>query len=442
MLTEEQLDIIGETIQPLFQYLEQELIKDVARRIKNTMTYTRTAELQALSMQELGYSPAQIRKEAMRLLNADAKYRREVAKNTAAYKKDIRKIIQNITNEAYKACDDIVANAGNMSWASDLTVWKQAGKELTDKSFLPQLVEGIQAQTLNEFKNLTQTTGFKTMSGYEAVKDLYRRELDKAVIKLCTGTFSQDKVLRDVVHDLAKSGLRTIDFSSGYSMHLDTAARVALRTGCHQLAGKIQNRNILGTDVNLVHVKSHWGARNTGTGHANHEQWQGKVYYIKPADYTAEAQRIGQDSITDLWEATGYSIDGKHPNDPLGLFGYNCRHLYFAFFEGISKVHEPAKEPGPFIVDGKTYDYYSMTQKLRSMEREIRGLKRERDALKSLKMDLDNIDVKITQNEREYTRFCKACGVPSETTKLRYESGTADLTKTKPYQDYRAGIAK
>lgn len=437
MLTEEQLEIIGEAIQPLFQYLEQELIKDVARRIKNTMTYTRTAELQAISMQNLGYSPAQIRKEAMRLLNADAKYRKEVAKNTAAYKKEIRKIIQSITNEAYKACDDIVANAGNMSWASDLTVWKQAGKALTDKSFLPQLVKGIQEQTLNEFKNLTQTTGFKTMSGYEAVQDLYRRELDKAVIKICTGTFSQDKVLRDVVHDLAKSGLRTIDFSSGYSMQLDTAARVALRTGCHQLAGRIQNRNILNTDVNLVHVKSHWGARNTGTDHANHEEWQGKVYYIKPADYTAEAQRIGQDSITDLWEATGYSIDGKHTNDPLGLFGYNCRHLYFAFFEGVSRVHEPAKEPGPFNVDGKTYDYYSMTQKLRKMERDIRALKRERDALKSLKMEASEVDVKIQRKIREYEQFCKDCGVPSQTSKLRYESGTADLTKTNAYQEYK-----
>lgn len=45
MLTGEQLEIISEAIQPLFQYLEHEVIVDIARRIKKTLTYTRTAEL-------------------------------------------------------------------------------------------------------------------------------------------------------------------------------------------------------------------------------------------------------------------------------------------------------------------------------------------------------------------------------------------------------------
>lgn len=34
MLTGEQLEIISEAIQPLFQYLEHEVIVDIARRIK------------------------------------------------------------------------------------------------------------------------------------------------------------------------------------------------------------------------------------------------------------------------------------------------------------------------------------------------------------------------------------------------------------------------
>ena len=46
MLTDEQLEIISEAIQPLFQFLEREVIVDIARRIKKTLTYTRTAELQ------------------------------------------------------------------------------------------------------------------------------------------------------------------------------------------------------------------------------------------------------------------------------------------------------------------------------------------------------------------------------------------------------------
>ena len=43
MLSEEQLEIIEEALVPLFQYLEHEVIVDIARRIQKTMTYTRTA---------------------------------------------------------------------------------------------------------------------------------------------------------------------------------------------------------------------------------------------------------------------------------------------------------------------------------------------------------------------------------------------------------------
>ena len=436
MLSEEQLEIISEAITPLFQYLEKEVITDIARRIAKTLTYSRTAELQATAMANLGYSPARIRKEAMKILNADPDYRKAVVKNTLEYKKEVRDTINEITKEAYKANDDIVANAGNMAWANDLSVWKSAGKALTDNSFLQQLVTAFAVQTAGELKNMTQSTGFKTMNGYESVENAYRRELDKAVIKICSGTFSQDKVLRDVVHNLAQSGLRSIDYASGYSMQLDTAARLSIRTGCHQLAGKIQDEDIKQTDEKLVYVSKHWGARNKGTGHANHEGWQGKVYSIKDGDYRNETFRIGQERITDLYEATGYSVDGSHSNDPLGLYGYNCTHNHYVWFEGASSFPKEQPQPGPFTVNGKTYDYYAMTQKMRSMERNIRSLKREKEALSSLGMDTTEVRAKIKGKTAEYKEFCNACGVPAATSKLRYESGTSDLKKTKAWKRY------
>lgn len=443
MLSEEQLEIISEAIQPLFQYLEHEIIADIARRIQKTLTYTRTAELQAMSMRELGFSPAKIRSEAMKILNADPDYRKMVAKNTLEYKREIKKTINDITKEAYKANNKIVADAGNMSWVDDLKVWKQAGKELQDNSYLHQLTESFADQTAGELKNLTRTTGFRTMSGLASIENAYKNELDKGVIKICSGTFSADKVLRDVVHDLAHSGLRSIDFSSGYSMQLDTASRLALRTGCHQLAGKISDKNMEQTGENLVYVSKHWGARNENTGHANHEQWQGKVYYVKSGtDYAEEAQRIGQDRIVDLWYATGYSVDGTHENDPLGLDGYNCRHNRHVWFEGVSTFPKEDPEPKPVTINGKTYDYYAMTQRMRSMERAVRALKREEEALKALGMDTTEIKAKVKQKTALYKDFCKQCGVPEKTTKLRYESGTSDLKKTKAWQDFHANIEK
>lgn len=437
MLSEEQLEIIEEALVPLFQYLEHEVIVDIARRIQKTMTYTRTAELQAHSMSELGYSPARIRKEAMKLLTSDPEYRKAVAKNTLEYKREIRDIINNITKEAYKANDEIVAGAGNMAWIDDLSVWKQNAKELTDNSFLPRLVEMFSEQTAGALKNMTQTTGFKTMNGYEAVENTYQRELDKAIIKVCSGTFSRDKVIQDTVHNLAQSGLRSIDFASGYSMQLDTATRMAVRTGCHQMAGKVLDNNIMVSGENLVYVSKHWGARNTGIGHANHEQWQGHVYFVKEGqDYRTEAKRIGQDYITDLWRATGYSVDGAHENDPLGLYGYNCRHNHHPWFEGVSSYPKESPEPSPVIINGKEYDYYAVTQKMRALERNIRALKREKEALKALGMDTQEINVKISRKRREYKEFCQSAGVNEKPARLRYECGTSDLKKTQAWKKY------
>lgn len=423
---------------PLFQYLEQEVIADIARRISKTMKYTRTAENMAVSMYRKGYSPAYIRKEAMKKLNADKDFRKEVAKNTVEYKKEISKLIQKIENDAYKAGDKILAAAGDMAWYDDLAVWKQAGKLLTTSaSTLSMLVSGIKKQTKGEMKNLTRTLGFKTKSGFTSVGNAYRNELDKAMIKLMSGTFSQEQVFNDTVRNLAQSGIKTVTYGNR-AENLDVAVSRALRTGAHQIAGEIQNNNIKEMGENLVYVQEHAGARNTGVGVANHEEWQGKVYYIKPGtDYSEEAKRVGQQNIEDLWECTGYSVDNMHINDPAGLFGYNCRHLYNVWFEGISSL--PAKQPvkPPVVWNGKVLDFYAQTQEARKQERNIRALKRERDALERTGQDTTEIKKKLSEAGRKYKQFCKVCKFPPNTTRTRYESDSADLTKTKAYREYK-----
>ena len=422
---------------PLFQYLEHEVIIDVARRIRDTMHYTATAELQAQAMQELGFSPNKIRAEAMKTLNADKKYRKEVAKNTLGFKRKVRNLIADIRKKAMKEGDELFTGAADTINNADLATWRSEGKEITDSSYLPELVNSIQEQTHGEIENITRTTGFQGMSGYESIENLYRKELDKAVIKIMSGTFSQEQVVADVVHNLAKSGLRSIDFASGHSMQLDTAVRLALRTSVHQLQAKINDENILRSGENLVYVSKHWGARNKGTGVENHESWQGKVYYIKPGkDYSSEASRIGQSSIDDLWEATGYSIDGAHENNPMGLNGYNCRHMVRVWYEGASSLPDEDHVPPSAVYNGREYDYYAQTQKMRRMEREVRALRREKEALEVLGYDTDEIDVKVKQKRREYSEFCEACLQKEQPERMRYECRTSNLRKTKAWKEY------
>ena len=439
MLNEQQLEILSDVIRPLFQSLERDVIMDIARRVEETMTYTQTAEVMAEQMQQLGYSPNKIRKEVMKILGADKEYQKAVEKNTIEYKKEIKKLVEEYTQEAKNLGKDIISDAGQMSWNEDLALWKSGGKKLEDNSFLQQLQDAIAEQTVEEFVNLTRTTGFKTMSGYEKIGNAFRNELDKAAIKICTGTFSQDQVVSDVVHNLAKSGLRSINFESGYSMQLDTAVKNALRTGCAQISAKIMDENMRRTGENLVYVSKHWGARNKGAGVENHELWQGQVYFVVPGrDYSEEANRIGQDRIMDIWYSTGYSPDGSHPNIPLGLHGYYCRHSHRVWFEGVSDFppEHNQEEPGPVEINGKMYDYYARTQMQRAMERNIRALKRERVARVDLNMPTTEISKRIKQKIREYEEFCEKYNMPEDANRFRMDSKAVDITKTKAYREY------
>ena len=148
-LTEEQLEIISEAIQPLFQYLEKEVIADVARRIQKTLTYSRTAELQAMSMRELGFSPAKIRKEAMRLLNADKDYRKTVAKNTLEYKKEIKDII----NESVK--ENLIDEKNVISVITDrMIAYTVSINGNTDKNYIKKYIENMRSNDAYRYRNM------------------------------------------------------------------------------------------------------------------------------------------------------------------------------------------------------------------------------------------------------------------------------------------------
>lgn len=433
MLTDEQLEYISDVLVPLFQYLESEVIADVTQRVKATMAYTRTAEQQAQALYQLGYSPARIRKEVMKKLRADKEFQKIVAQNTLEHKRTVKELLKKIRKEAGKGGEKLFADAGSLSFLDNLRVWELGHKTITDGSFLPKLEKAMEEQLKGEVSNLTKTTGFKTVAGMEPLENVYRRELDKAMIKITSGTFSQEQVLYDVIHNLAHSGLRTVDYGSGRTMQLDTAVRVAVRTGTHQLMGKIAEQSVRETNTNMVYVSSHWGARNKGTGHANHAQWQGKVYTIganmAAGTVEKEAERIGQSGIGGLWEATGYCMDGKHENDPLGLYGYNCRHRIYPWFEGISSLPDEEPEPKPVTIDGKEYDYYAMSQKQRSKEGSIRALKREREAMQKLDMDTTQVQKKIKEKIREYEEWCKKYKMPEKYNRIRYDNGTGNIRK-------------
>lgn len=409
MLSDEQLDVLSGALVPLYQHLESWVIADVARRIRDTLKYTRTAELEVKALQALGYSPAQVRTRVMKLLRADKEYQKQVEENTLQYKREVAELLKQIDGQAMTAEKDVMETAASMAWENDLSLWDAAGADLKENKELSQITKAMQRQTQGDLQNITRTTGFRTGAGIEPLRDTYRRELDKAIVKLTSGAATQRQCVQDAVRELAQSGLRTIDYDSGRSYQIDTAVRMCVNTAAGQLAAQISNANILENDVTLVRVSEHWGARDKGTGVQNHKEWQGKVYSIDGKQHPEEEKRIRME-ITDLQDATGYSVQ-ESSGAVDGLHGVNCRHNHYAWFEGISELPKPDPEPGPREINGKTYSYYDMTQGMRRRERELRALKREREALDTLGENSKDIRAKIRQKTKEYNQFCDACGL-------------------------------
>lgn len=427
-LTDEQLELLGNRLVPLYQELEQDVIADIARRVKKTGRYTETAELMARALMEQGYSPARIQREVMKVLRADKEYQMAVAEHTKEYKQYVASEISRVVAEAKEQGNGIVADAGNMAFNADLSMWAQAGKSLSQPSGFHRLVDAMALQTNGELKNLTKSLGFKNV-GFTALENVYQHQLDLGLIKLTSGAYSWQRVVDDCVRELAQSGLRTIDYKSGRSMQLDTAVRNCIRTASGQLAGKVTMLNMDSTGESLVEVSQHWGARSDGScGHGDHAYWQGKVYATDHGRHVAEARRLGY-SIRNLEDATGY------PSDPLGLCGYNCRHTFYAFFEGVSEPNQWEPEPEPVMVNGREYDYYHATQRQRQMERQIRATKREIEAQRALGGDTKELQSRLRKQTADYKRFSADVDIRPKNERLRVQAGSSDINITKSYQN-------
>ena len=381
--------------------MEQEVIADIARRVKKTGRYTETAELMAKSMVEQGYSAAKIQADVMKFLRADKEYQKAVAENTKAYKQEIQDIIDETVKAAKEAGNKLVAEAGSMAWNNDLSMWEDHGVDLTEPNDMTQLLEAFKKQTNGQLKNITKTTGFRnTVLGTTGVMQAYQREMDLATLKVATGTFSYDEAVNECVKRLAQSGLRSIDYANGRTYQLDTAARMCVRTGMSQLSGKITEMNLKNTGQDLVRTSQHMGSR------PEHAPWQNKVF-----SYSGTSKKY-----PDFFQETGYGTVE-------GLKGANCTHDFYPYWEG--DYIPPDVEPNE--------EYYNNTQKQRAMERGIRATKREIEAQKAIGGDTTELGAKLKKQTADYYAFSDKVGIRPKDNRLNIISGSSNIKKTRSY---------
>lgn len=417
MLSEEQIELLGDKyLVGLYQELEREVLQDIARRVRKTERLTETAEIMAKSMRENGYSAAEIHAEVMKKLNTTPEYRRMIAENTYAYKQEVKQKIAETVKTAKEAGDKLIGEAGEMAFNEDLSMWEQGGVNLKQPNSMKQITDGFKAQAKNDLKNISGTTAFKSpLLGTVKTAEAYQRSLDLALLKVSTGTYSYRQACDDVIKEFTRSGLRTVDYASGRTYQVDTAVRMIVRTSTAQLAGKITEANCKTTGQDLVIISQHMGSRDT------HVYFQNKVFSM-----SGKSKKY-PDIHAPLGEGCAY---GR----PEGLQGPNCTHMFYPFWEGISEIPEPLKEPDPVEYKGRTYTRYEATQQMRAMEREIRALKREKYVART-GGEVEHLRAQIRTARANYMSFSEAMNLKPKENRLLVggeRSKWAELKKNVP----------
>ena len=353
--------------------LEERILQDIARRIKKTGEITSTADWQINRLRILGYSSEDIEREIKKTL--DASY-----------------------PEMFELYDKVI----DWEYVRNKDIYEQINAEfiLFEKNEqLKQITDAIIRQSLEDLENVTKSLGFYLdYNGKKVLTPLsqvYSNYLDNACYDIVTGAFDYGSVLRRVVTQLTNSGLRKIEYGSGYASRVEVAARRAVMTGVANLTGEIADYNAKKLGTEYFEVEWHAGARPT------HAVWQGRVW-TKEQLYSV----CGLGTVT-------------------GLLGANCYHAYYPFFPGISRRNwsdewleeQNRKESKPKEFRGKEYTLYEAKQRQRQMETAMRAQREKVQMLQDGGADRQEVMLQKAKYQgqlNEYAAFSRKMGLKEE----------------------------
>lgn len=366
MLSFDQLDILPDPVVNLYERFHISVLRDIARRLSK-MPY---------------------------LSSTDAWQMARAVQSGLVYEQALKRLAE-MTPHAEAEMARAFKLAGIHTVEFDNVLYREAGLRPLKSRFSPAMMDVLAAgfkKTLGSMKNLTLTTA-------NTAQEAFINSADLAYTQVSAGAFDYIKAIKEAVKDVAGTGLQVIHYPSGHRDKLDVAMRRAVLTGVSQTASAIQLELAEEMGVDLVQVSAHIGARNKGTGPENHESWQGKIYSI-----SGEHETYG-----DFIEITGY---GTGP----GLHGWNCRHSFYPFFEGISVNQYTDKDlktyQGPDVeYDGEVMSYYDATQVQRKIEREIRKAKRQLQAVQAAGLDGSGRKARIRNLQAKMRDFVNQTGL-------------------------------
>lgn len=386
MFTPTEIEALPSAMEQLYRSLQLNIMSDLTDHLKaNGEEITSAADWQINRLYELGVS-----------------------------KDEIDSLIQSTLDVSDDEIDRIYDEVVKSGYARDEEFYTSKGKEYisyAENKQLQQLVKAVKNQTKSEYRNITGSLGFAVRNAdntlsFTPLADFYQRTLDNGVMQIASGAVDYNTVLKRAVKAMTDSGLRTVDYASGWSNRVDVAVRRALMTGFNQVVAKVNEDNAEQLGTEYFEVSYHRGARPT------HQVWQGRVYSKKELETVC-----GLGTVT-------------------GLCGANCYHSYSPFMKGIDtptyseeeldRMNEEENTPKEY--NGKEYTAYEAQQRQRRLETAMRADRQQIELLTQGGADYDTITgakVRYFQRQDEYVKFSKAMGLPEQWERITVDGKNA-----------------
>lgn len=363
MLPPSYLDQMPDAFVQLWQQVEDDILRDVARRISKMEALTPTANWQLWRYQQT----EALRNDVVKLL----------AKYTGKSETAIRKLLLQAATEAMEREDAIYYH------------YDMEPPPFEESAALNNLLDAGARQTCGTWQNLTATTA-NTVTG------AFERTLDAAWLKVSTGAFDYKAAVKQAVDSLADE-MPMVTYPSGHKDSIEVAARRAILTGVNQTAGKLQVARADEMGVEFFETTAHGGAR------PSHAEWQGRQFHRGGAvDYKGK-------HYPDFEAATGYGTGA-------GLCGWNCRHTFFAVFPELGDppqwTQEQLRELNARNIEwnGKKYTAYEISQMQHARERNVRRWKKRYLAEDAAGLDPTDSAVRLRAARQSLKDFTQATG--------------------------------
>src|SRR5699024_7424446 len=109
-----------------------------------------------------------------------------------------------------------------------------------DNERIIAMVEAVSRQASGQLDNLSLTTALKLKTdygggGYYTLASGYKRIVSDAVRAVQKGTVDYNTAIRSTLRSLADSGIKVIEYESGYMRRIDAAARMNILDGVRQI---------------------------------------------------------------------------------------------------------------------------------------------------------------------------------------------------------------